>query len=103
MKLTKALSLIAIMAFTAPAIATAQDKAAEQCELAVQIAEAIMQNRQAGTPISKMMEVADGNQAIIGLILVAYDTPRFSTQEYQLQAVTDFSNEVGLACYKGQI
>ena len=37
-----------------------------------------------------------------GLVIAAYDTPRFSTPENQDQAVRDFTNEAELACFKAQ-
>lgn len=90
---------LSLTVFTQQAVA--QDKVENICTVAADLAGVIMQNRQLGTPISKMMEVAGGDQYAIALILIAYDTPRFSTDEYQQEAVVNFSNEVGLACYKG--
>ena len=60
----------------------------------------IMENRQVGTPISTLMEIADGNELMIELIMEAYDSPRYSTPGNQANAVLDFANEAMSACYR---
>lgn len=97
----KALALsVALMTTVCVQQAVAQEDITDPCVVASDLAKVIMEHRQLGTPISKVVDLAGGNSYVIGLVLIAYDTPRFSTSEYQQEAVTDFSNMVGLVCYK---
>ena len=87
--------------------AIAQDDAAAKQRLCTNLgglADAIMEYRQEGLPISAAMAALDADnpvdQAARGLILIAYDTPRFSGEEFQMRARANFRNEVELACYQ---
>lgn len=79
----------------------------EYCKNIGQISEIIMNARQHGVPISKLMEV--GTMASKGdpyleklyqlTTLSAYNHPKFEAAEFQRKAVIDFSNEMATLCY----
>jgi hypothetical protein len=81
-------------------IASAQEPTGQQlCASFGDLAETIMQNRQNGVPMSKMMDATDLELAR-AIILDAYKLPRFSSEDYQEKQTADFRNEVELECYK---
>jgi len=80
---------------------TTETSPIEQCMLAGELATAIMRAHQSGTPIADLIEIADGDDIIIALILIAYGQPRYGSQEYQQRAVEDFTSEVVVACMSG--
>ena len=93
-KTTIAAAFIAVM----PMAATAQEEMAS-CEDIGALAQVIMENRQSGTRLSQMMEVADGNSLVVALLTDAYNEPRWTTQSNQDRAVENFRNDVELLCY----
>ena len=92
-KTTIAAAIIAIM----PMAAQAQDKVS--CELVGDLAQVIMENRQAGAILSRQMKIADGNAFVEALVREAYSRPRYSTQRHQDRVVTEFRNDAELICY----
>lgn len=72
------------------------------CKDLGQLAESIMEARQSGVTLSRSMEVAEGSDFTQALVLAAYQTPRFNTDEYQRESITDFRNAVELACFEAQ-
>lgn len=70
------------------------------CEAAAEIAETIMERRQTGTSMAKMIEVADDNELVEQIIIAAYDSPRYSTDRIQQRAAAEFRDEVYLQCVK---
>ena len=71
------------------------------CAQAGIMAGKLMQARQVGVPVSKVIEIFD-DDAMTAIILAAYQVPRFSTDEYQQRAVADFRNEVEVMCYEAK-
>lgn len=63
------------------------------------LAHTIMEARQSGTPMSRVMEILEDFPAAPPLVIAAYGTPRFSTKSYQAEAASDFRNEVEVLCY----
>jgi hypothetical protein len=71
----------------------------DPCPALGDLARAIMENRQVGTPINRMMEIANGQELVIAITLEAYQQPQYSTPANQSRAVTEFSNDMMTACY----
>ncbi|MGX9996688.1 hypothetical protein [Vibrio sp. JZG120] len=72
----------------------------EICEKYGSLATSIMNNRQVGVSMSKMMEAVDGDKLLQNLIIEAYDSPRFSTDKMQKKATERFRDDTYLACVK---
>lgn len=93
------LALFALLA----APATAQDLTPdEMCAMLGTYAEAVMSARQSGTPLAAILETVSGEPVLRGLVMVAYDQPRFSTAEYQQEAIDVFRDNVHLGCLQAQ-
>lgn len=72
----------------------------EYCAEFSSMAERVMRGRQDGALMSKQYRDAKGNERMVLLVEWAYSTPIFNTEPYKRKAVTDFSNQVFLACIK---
>jgi hypothetical protein len=89
----------------------AQDKpasATEACGVVGKYARTIMAHRQEGASMAEMMERSEKADPSIrslsaGIIVMAFDRPRFSSQEYVDGAVSDFENEIYLECIKARM
>mgnify|MGYP000040441913 FL=1 len=66
------------------------------------LATSVMQARQAGVDLGRAMEIAGDSSSIQAMVLMAYGEPRFSTDEYQQNAVADFANTWMLSCYEAK-
>lgn len=86
---------VTISLTTTPLTAETEDP----CPVLGELSGVIMENRQAGTPISKMMSVSPDNDLVTAIILQAYQQPRYSTEKYRQRAIDDFANTVMTACY----
>ena len=80
---------------------TAETSQIERCMIAGGLATSIMTARQSGTPIANLIEIADGDDVVIALILFAYGQPRDRSQEYQQRAATEFGSDIVVACMSG--
>lgn len=73
----------------------------ETCSTVGELATTIMESRQSGASMAKLMEaVPEGGSYIETLIISAYDVPRYSTERMQKKAVEEFRDEVYLECVK---
>ena len=81
-------------------LALATSAQADQCQDAGDLAEAVMTARQNGAPISQLMEIANGQEIIVKMVLMAYGEPRYSTDEFQSRAIEDFRNLWETGCYQ---
>jgi len=73
------------------------------CTTLGEFAGSIMESRQVGIPLSKMLEaVAEGGKDTLSrsLILAAYDTPRYNGATYRQRAIDEFRNDIEIRCYK---
>lgn len=91
-----------MIAGAVPASAQTKQEATDPCLVLSEIAGMVMLNRQNGTSMSKLMQIADGNALFEEIIILAYDEPRFSTDSNKRNAVLDFRNEVEHACYSNR-
>jgi hypothetical protein len=99
-----ALGICASMA-AHPALAMSTDEA---CANVGRAAEAVMQARQNGMALQTVLEKmndagfgAKGKDGFRAMIMMAYDQPRFNTEENKQQAINDFRDQVQLFCMKG--
>lgn len=83
-----------------PAAAQTESDYMELCREISTLAESIMSNRQSGTSIVQMMDIADGNGLAQSLVAAAYEEPRYSTPQYQAEAISDFRDQAYLECYR---
>jgi len=94
-------TLLAVSLLASPAYA-------DVCNTVHSVSTAIMKNRQVGTSLKKMMDVANDptNEKVAKLltkiIVAAYEQPRFSVVENQEKAITDFANKLMLECVKAK-
>lgn len=72
---------------------------ADQCKGVETLATVIMEKRQEGVAMSRLMAV-DNAESFKNLIIEAYSTPRFSVPSNQREAVKDFANMAYLECVK---
>ena len=101
MKKQLVLILIAFSSYTF----SISEEAMEMCSSFKGMAEAIMTNRQDNLDMSKMIEVLmEQDEAIheIGMAMIvdAYELPSYSSESNKKEAVSEFSNEVYLECFK---
>ena len=61
--------------------------------------------RQSGVPLAKMLNAstdlapdAGTNEMFVGLLRLAYDQPKYSTEENKQIAITEFENNMLLGC-----
>lgn len=71
------------------------------CAQAGSLAAKIMEARQVGVPVSAVISIFEDDN-MTAIILAAYQTPRFSSDEYQQRAIADFRNEIEVICYETQ-
>ncbi len=96
MRLALAFALLAAPAFA--------DSAASTCSHASDLARTIMEARQKGVPATKTINtvlplVPEASSGLItDIVTAAYRQPRFNGAEYQQNAVSDFADEVYVAC-----
>lgn len=94
MNLKAAVAAVAIVAASGAAAETKQ----ETCTLIGQVAAVIMEDRQDGVDMSKLMEIAEA-KLLQRMVIFAYETPRYPSEGYKRKAVQDFANEAMAACY----
>lgn len=74
------------------------------CDSIAKMAGTIMQARQAGMDMGKVLETSSANEALSrrvrDLTVAAYESPRYSTEKNKTRAVEDFKNDAYLACVK---
>lgn len=77
------------------------------CPQMSEMAEKVMEARQSGVPMAKMMEISESNglgepeiNFMQGAIAMAYEETAWRTEEAQRRAVTEFGNGIMLACVK---
>ena len=98
-KFISTIVLAASLALCSPSV-YANDFCVEQSELAT----SIMQLRQMGAPVSKMIKAANHSsderlrKLMVSYTEIAYNRERYATKEYQHQAAVDFGTEVYNNC-----
>lgn len=80
--------------------------ASSLCDSIAYLARAVMESRQGGAPMVKVMNVAkshgDASLSRIGVLMVedAYEHPSYSTEKAQQRAVQEFEDKWYLQCHK---
>lgn len=72
----------------------------EKCEVYEGLAETVMKKRQHGAAMSDLMEIAEDDRFLQRMIRMAYEQPRYNSEEYISKTVSEFSNNFYLACAK---
>ena len=67
------------------------------CEEFEDLSRTIMDNRQSGIPMSTQYNVVDSD-LIRKVVVLAYEVPEYSSEEYQQDAVNKFGNAAFLQC-----
>lgn len=103
--------LIALTLALATLTSQASDEPTTQeiCKSIADLAEVIMQARQNGRDMSVLMDLvgesfedAEVRRPYDRMVVLAYDSPRFSVEKNQQDAVSDFKNSVYLSCFKAR-
>ena len=77
----------------------------ELCTAIGDAAENVMTTRQNGVPLSQVLEAAtqpDMPSFAPVMVLKAYEKPLYNTEQYRLQAISDYREVWEMACYKQQ-
>jgi hypothetical protein len=88
--------------------AQAEDDWRSACNSLAGLAETIMDGRQQGVSVAKMMEAIANEEEqtaqklVEELIIAAYDQPRFSTAKMQRRTMEEFRDAVYLQCVKAR-
>ena len=81
-----------------PAVSVGND-CRELCDVMANAGEVIMKGHQTGYPMKKMIAAYSGaGDNIDELIMVAYNTPRYSIEESQQIAIGEYRDKVYLEC-----
>lgn len=99
-------ALLLVFAAAGAAAAGPSGQVVTECDPYAALAREIMQNRQAGIPMRKVMEVVGKTPEtayVRTLVVEAYDQPAYVTEPHQARAVTEFENKAYSACIKGQV
>lgn len=72
----------------------------ETCKQVEESASVTMQARQSGIPLSRVLEIAADSEMLKTIAIDAYNTPKFATESYKVNAISEFTNKWLLACLK---
>jgi len=92
--------LAILILLSIPTVSFAGEKWEEKCAVISNLAYVIMEARQNGAPMQKIMEKVVGTKIYERMVFEAYETPRFNTEEYQTDAENDFRDRWYLLCSK---
>lgn len=93
--------LLLITALLIPSLALANEKAS--CEQMESLARSIMDARQSGIPLKKVMDIMKLDKAARAMTIYAYETPAYQVKENQQRKTDEFANEFYLECLKSEI
>ena len=101
-----------LIAIAALAVAPATANADSMCPSLEKLATSVMEARQANVPLGKAMDIVRGlplgsgtgteaaRASARAVVEMAYEQPRYDSEEYKHNAVVDFANKVSLMCYQ---
>jgi len=93
------MKFLPLLAFvSAPAFA--QDDPTQPCALVGEIAGQTLEAYTVGVPMSDMIEIADGDELLVAIIMDAYDEPRYSAPEVVASANFEFRNKWEHDCFQ---
>ena len=93
------LILITVLMLT-PLFSVADTKLNE-CKEVSKVARVVMESRQNNVDIVKLLEAVDSDVAQT-IIVLAYETPLYSTEAMKVKVVKKFANEVFLICFNAK-
>lgn len=70
------------------------------CEELSDLSGSIMKARQSGVSMQKAMAIAGDDKYTRSKVIQAYEHSRFQTDEYQMRAISDFSDKAYLECIR---
>ena len=91
------LTTLALCAFMSPAFAAADDRVT--CTTIGDIAQVIMEARQAGVAPSAIMEAMEGVPIAPFMIAAAFEVDRWHSEQFQIHEVQDFRADWETKCY----
>lgn len=80
--------------------AFAENLTDEECLRLYSLSELIMKSRQNGVPMPDVVKIFDGIETMRALVIVAYDEPRYGTDEMQARTIQEFADSVYARCLK---
>lgn len=88
---------------TLPAMAEEETTYYDVCLALGYLANQVMEARQIGVPVDQALGVLnEEDEVLLGImqeiVLNAYQVPRFSGEDYQQRAITEYKNEVIVTC-----
>lgn len=84
-----------VATFSMPVMA---DTPLENCKIVSDLANTIMERRQAGADMAGLLEIAKDSDLATFLIMEAYKQPQFNTEEIKLRTIRNFKNDVMRKC-----
>ena len=96
-------AVTAAFAFAPPSSAQSDD---DLCKSLGELGASFMRARQGGIPLSDVLNVfpespdEDTGEVARKIAIAAYEQPRYSTEENQLQVISEFRDAIELVCYK---
>lgn len=79
-------------------ISIAQASVSERCDALADLAESTMELRQAGIPLSKVLEIMGDETLYKTMTIQAYKQPVWRVEENKINAIAEYRNEWHLAC-----
>jgi len=76
------------------------------CAVWYDLGKTVMSNYQAGIPMPEMMRIAQDipnkstRDLMVDIIQIAYDSPKYSYEANQQEAVSEFANALAAKCYR---
>lgn len=86
-------------------LASASSFAYERCEYISEVATVLMENRQLGASMAKMMEIMVKDESDVlykEMVIKAYEVPQYQVAKNQQREINDFANNWYLACVKAK-
>jgi hypothetical protein len=94
--------LLLLLQSTSNAEGVSREKALKTCTQIERIAELIMEHRQAGQSMSKLLKLSPpGIKTMDAIVIDAFEKPRFSVQSNKAETIENFKSKWFLSCYKG--
>ena len=81
-----------------PTLALAEKPTFEVCQSYSTYAETVMESRQLGVDMASAYEMVKDEKILSTILMSAYDSPRYSTQDFKDNAISDFKNKWFLYC-----
>lgn len=99
--MTIAKTIAVIITLALPPAALAQNPDTDDvCRDLGELAHTIMVARQNGVPMNEIVRIVGESDLAVGIVLDAYNQPRYSTEEFRDRAAADFRNDIEAFCYR---